>query len=96
MVVKKDGRRERFDRQKILSGLLRACEKRPVPTLSLPMPMPADEALTPPLEPSGQSLREAGEGVAASLSPVATSARRAFDLFLREIPPLPPEAKTGL
>src|SRR5580698_6699100 len=31
MVVKKDGRRERFDRQKILSGLLRACEKRPVP-----------------------------------------------------------------
>jgi transcriptional repressor NrdR len=31
MVVKKDGRRERFDRQKILSGLLKACEKRPVP-----------------------------------------------------------------
>ena len=30
MVVKKDGRRERFDRQKVLSGLLRACEKRPV------------------------------------------------------------------
>src|SRR5271168_2729385 len=31
MVVKKDGRREKFDRQKVLSGLLRACEKRPVP-----------------------------------------------------------------
>ncbi len=31
MVVKKDGRRERFDRSKILSGVLRACEKRPVP-----------------------------------------------------------------
>jgi transcriptional repressor NrdR len=30
MVIKKDGRRERFDRQKILAGLLRACEKRPV------------------------------------------------------------------
>ncbi len=30
MVVKKDGRREKFDRQKVLSGLLRACEKRPV------------------------------------------------------------------
>ena len=30
MVVKKDGRREKFDRQKILAGLLRACEKRPV------------------------------------------------------------------
>ena len=30
MVVKKDGRRELFDRQKLLSGLLKACEKRPV------------------------------------------------------------------
>ncbi len=30
MVVKKDGRREKFDRQKVLSGLLHACEKRPV------------------------------------------------------------------
>src|SRR5438045_6538922 len=30
MVVKKDGRREKFDRQKVLNGLLKACEKRPV------------------------------------------------------------------
>lgn len=30
MVVKKDGRREKFDRQKVLTGLLKACEKRPV------------------------------------------------------------------
>ncbi|MFB3923010.1 MAG: transcriptional regulator NrdR [Terriglobia bacterium] len=30
MVVKKDGRREKFERQKVLAGLLRACEKRPV------------------------------------------------------------------
>jgi len=30
MIVKKDGRREKFDRQKILQGLLKACEKRPV------------------------------------------------------------------
>ena len=30
MIVKKDNRREKFDRQKILSGLLRACEKRPI------------------------------------------------------------------
>lgn len=30
MVVKKDGRREKFDRQKVLAGLLRAGEKRPV------------------------------------------------------------------
>jgi transcriptional repressor NrdR len=32
MVVKKDGRREKFDRNKVLNGLLRACEKRPVST----------------------------------------------------------------
>ncbi len=31
LVVKKDGRREKFDRQKVLAGLLKACEKRPVP-----------------------------------------------------------------
>ena len=31
MVVKKDGRREKFDRQKVLAGLLKAGEKRPVP-----------------------------------------------------------------
>ena len=30
-VVKKDGKRENFDRQKVLSGMLRACEKRPIP-----------------------------------------------------------------
>jgi len=30
MVIKKDGRREPFDRNKILAGLLRACEKRPI------------------------------------------------------------------
>ena len=31
MVIKKDGRREKFDRQKVLGGLLKASEKRPVP-----------------------------------------------------------------
>lgn len=35
MVIKKDGRRERFDRTKVLAGLLRACEKRPVPMQKL-------------------------------------------------------------
>jgi transcriptional repressor NrdR len=35
MVVKKDGRRERFDRQKLVGGLLKACEKRPVRVAAL-------------------------------------------------------------
>jgi transcriptional repressor NrdR len=35
MVVKKDGRRERFERQKLVTGLLKACEKRPVRVAAL-------------------------------------------------------------
>ena len=35
LVVKKDGRRERFDREKVLQGLLKACQKRPVPVKAL-------------------------------------------------------------
>lgn len=35
MVVKKDGRREPFSRDKAMAGLLRACEKRPIPTAKL-------------------------------------------------------------
>lgn len=35
MVVKRDGRREKFDRQKVLEGLLKASEKRPIPMAKL-------------------------------------------------------------
>jgi transcriptional repressor NrdR len=35
MVIKRDGRREKFDRQKVLEGLLKACEKRPIPMAKL-------------------------------------------------------------
>ncbi len=35
MVIKKDGRRERFERQKLVAGLLKACEKRPVTVSAL-------------------------------------------------------------
>lgn len=35
MVVKKDGRRQAFEDQKLLRGLLKACEKRPVPVARL-------------------------------------------------------------
>ena len=31
VVVKKDGKRERYQRQKLLNGILKACEKRPIP-----------------------------------------------------------------
>jgi transcriptional repressor NrdR len=48
-VVKKDGRREPFDRQKLLAGVRLACNKRPVPLAAL-------DALAEAVE------REAGEG----------------------------------
>ncbi|MFN8059372.1 MAG: transcriptional regulator NrdR [Vicinamibacterales bacterium] len=35
MVVKKDGTRERFERQKLIAGMLKACEKRPVSVTAL-------------------------------------------------------------
>ena len=44
MVVKRDGRRERFDRQKVLEGLLRACEKRPIPMAKLAQTVDAVES----------------------------------------------------
>jgi transcriptional repressor NrdR len=34
-IVKKDGRREPFDREKLLTGLVKACEKRPIPREAL-------------------------------------------------------------
>jgi transcriptional repressor NrdR len=51
MVVKKDGRREPFERSKIVNGLKRACEKRPVSVDTI-------EALTDKLE---RNLQESGE-----------------------------------
>ena len=35
IVVKKDGSRQTFDKQKLINGMLRACEKRPVPLSGL-------------------------------------------------------------
>jgi len=35
MVIKKDGRRQPFDRKKILAGIKKACEKRPISTQQL-------------------------------------------------------------
>ena len=51
MVVKKDGRREPFDRAKILSGLKKACEKRPISVATI-------EAVTDRIE---KRIQEMGE-----------------------------------
>jgi transcriptional repressor NrdR len=56
MVIKKDGRREAFDRLKVTAGLRRACEKRPVATEAL-------DALVDQIE---RNLAESGEKEVAS------------------------------
>ena len=61
MVVKKDGRREKFDRQKILAGLLRACEKRPVSMTRMEEVVNAAEALVIDAHDREVNSREIGE-----------------------------------
>lgn len=57
---------------------------------STPMPpMPPDVTTLPPaLEPPAQSIKDAGQGVTAGLEPVTSSARRAFQMFVRDMPPV--------
>src|ERR1700753_1806524 len=51
MVVKKDGIREPFDRDKVLAGVMKACEKRPIPMAKI-------EALVNSIEKYVQESRE--------------------------------------
>ncbi len=59
---------------------------------SVPKPLWNGLEIRPTLEAPTDPLREAGEGLSEGLEPVAKSARRALDLFLRE---LPMESKTN-
>lgn len=61
MVVKKDQRRERFDRQKVLQGLLRACEKRPVTMVQMQGMVSAAESLVMESHDRECSTRRIGE-----------------------------------
>ena len=60
VVVKSDGRREEFDRAKILRGLRRACEKRPVEPARLEALCDEVEGLFPTREPRELKTREIG------------------------------------
>lgn len=61
MVIKKDGRREKFDRQKVLNGLLHACEKRPVAMPQLEAIVNDAEALVVESSEREARTREIGE-----------------------------------
>lgn len=84
MVVKKDGRRERFDRQKVLSGLLRACEKRPVPSPQLEKIVDAAEAFLVDAAERECSSREIGELIMEHLKGLDTVAYIRFASVYRD------------
>ena len=83
-VVKKDGRREPFDRSKIVSGLKKACEKRPISTTTI-------EAVTDRIEKRIQDMGETeiestavGEEVMKELSQLDQVAYVRFASVYRE------------
>lgn len=57
---------------------------------------PLPDLQLPAMEPPVLGLREAGQGVSDGLAPVAESAKRAYDLFLRDLPPMSLDGKPGL
>ena len=84
MVVKKDGRRERFDRQKILSGLLRACEKRPVPSVHLEAIVDAAESYLMDAPERERTTAEIGELIMKQLKGLDTVAYIRFASVYRD------------
>jgi transcriptional repressor NrdR len=84
MVVKKDGRRERFDRQKVLSGLLRACEKRPVPASKLEAIVDAAETYLVDAPERERTTSEIGELIMEHLKGLDTVAYIRFASVYRD------------
>jgi transcriptional repressor NrdR len=84
MVVKKGGRREKFDRQKVLSGLLRACEKRPVPALKLEQIVDETEAFLVDSPERERTTSEIGELIMNRLKTIDTVAYIRFASVYRD------------
>ena len=84
MVVKKDGRRERFDRQKVLSGLLRACEKRPIASSQLEAIVDAAETYLVDAPERERTTSEIGELIMKHLKGLDTVAYIRFASVYRD------------
>src|SRR5246127_2578652 len=78
MVVKKDGRREKFDRQKVLAGLLHSCEKRPVAAVKLEQIVDETEAFIVDSPERERSTSEVGELIMSRLKAIDTVAYTRF------------------
>lgn len=84
MVVKKDGRREKFDRQKILSGLLHSCQKRPISTAKLQQLVDEAEAYVVDSPDRERSTTEVGELIMSRLREMDTVAYIRFASVYRD------------
>ena len=84
MVVKKDGRREKFDRQKVLSGLLHACEKRPVAAVNLERFVDETEAYVVDSPERERTTNEVGELIMSRLKDIDTVAYIRFASVYRD------------
>ena len=84
MVVKKDGRRERFERHKVLAGLLRACEKRPVPSSNLEAIVDAAETFLVDAPERERTTSEIGELIMNHLKGLDTVAYIRFASVYRD------------
>ena len=84
MVVKKQGRREKFDRQKVLSGLLHACEKRPVAAVNLERIVDETEAYVVDSPERERTTNEVGELIMSRLKEIDTVAYIRFASVYRD------------
>src|ERR1700744_1898772 len=84
MVVKKDGRRERFDRQKVLSGLLHSCQKRKVSVTQMQEIVDAVETFVVDSAERERSTASVGELIMRKLKDIDTVAYIRFASVYRD------------
>jgi transcriptional repressor NrdR len=84
MVVKKDGRREKFDRKKVLAGLLHSCQKRKVSATQMEQIVDAVESAVVDSPERERSTREIGELIMTRLKDIDTVAYIRFASVYRD------------
>ena len=84
MVVKKDGRREKFDRQKLLAGLLHSCQKRKVSVAQMQSIVDAAEAFVVDSPERERSTTDIGELIMLRLKEIDTVAYIRFASVYRD------------
>lgn len=85
IVVKKDGRREQFNREKLKTGIVKACEKRPIPMEQIDGVVDAIEADLRRMDSQEITSRQIGELVMRKLRKLDKIAYIRFAAVYREI-----------